>query len=431
MNQAAKKISRMKRVLFALIPAFVLLVLATFALERLERGQVIQTVRLDDRVSLPPVNLLSRVQTERGEQFMVRDDSMLKTRFPVEKTDRTFRILIVGGSFMLGSPYVHQQQAPPTQYGIPDWVRAELKLRYPTMNFEVINAAAGAQNSTRVKHIVRQMMEVQPDLVVVATGNNEGAVASSRVNEMLHQWIVYRALKKGVLPKIKPGDRPYYTPQLLSLGDQMELYENNLRQIIQTVQAGGAPLVLCTLPINLKFVPEARVFAKVIPDPSKDPDLLAGNALCENGRYAEAMERFAATSNQVFAVFSMGRCFERQGNFKEAKEAYQIYAEQMPTNRALPSFNTFIRSMGKQKGVQVADLELRLEAISENEIADPKWFYDNCHMTWQGYYEMAQVILAKIETSKAFVALHLKPLPKPKRKVIIRKAIWRFPPVLH
>ncbi|MCZ7587075.1 MAG: hypothetical protein M5R36_29090 [Deltaproteobacteria bacterium] len=207
---------RFRTLVFALIPAAGLLLGATVVLNVLEERDVVETERLDDRVAQAPLKFVRRVETAEGPVYRLDDSSMLiPATFPVEKKDGTFRLFVTGGSFAMGTPYVHQDLSldPPMVGDIANWVDAELSLRFPSRRFEVINAGAGAQNSTRVRAIVGDLVQLGPDAILIMTGNNEGYVAKTIFNEPLHHWIVYRALKKTLLPVPDPRKRSYFTPQ--------------------------------------------------------------------------------------------------------------------------------------------------------------------------------------------------------------------------
>lgn len=70
-------------------------------------------------------------------------DKMFTSRFPKKKPPDTLRIFVTGGSFAMGTP-VTLMNIDERFGGIGEWMRDELRMRYPQRSIEVINAAAGA-----------------------------------------------------------------------------------------------------------------------------------------------------------------------------------------------------------------------------------------------------------------------------------------------
>ncbi|MCZ7587074.1 MAG: hypothetical protein M5R36_29085 [Deltaproteobacteria bacterium] len=141
----------------------------------------------------------------------------------------------------MGTPYQHQTPTYHSRIGfgdIPNWVRAELEMRFPSRTIEVLNAGAGSQNSSAVRHVTGELLKLDLDLLIVMTGNNEGYVAQTPFNEPLQRWIVYRTMKKALLSKPDPLDRSYFTPQDEDTRKIEENFRSNLRRIADA--AGGS-----------------------------------------------------------------------------------------------------------------------------------------------------------------------------------------------
>jgi len=424
MTTASSPPSKARRILFALIPLALLLVIATVALNKLEEEDVIDTKRPDDRVAYVDGGVLF-LKTLNGRMYWtISDPHLVRSAFPAEKDKNTYRIVIAGGSFAMGSPYVHQDQKIPAYGDIGSWLRAILTLRYPGTNFEVINAGAGAQNSERVRQIVGILRDATPDLVVVAMGNNEGYVPPTVLNEKLHQWIVYRALKKTLLSSPSPEQRPYFAPQDENTAKIEANFQNNVKQIVAETREAGIALGLATLPINWRYFGRgALAVTEEMLQP--DPPLTKGDKLCEGKQYDEALASYAESDKPELAAFFTARCLEQKGDYEQAKEYYRAYVQTLPLNRTRPSYNAFVRQIATNEKVLLFDLEKLADDLAPHDIAEPSLFFDYCHLTWQGYYHMADRIARQIAEAGVLPASCGAPRANPTMERIIRHFGWQ------
>jgi lysophospholipase L1-like esterase len=420
--------NQLKYLIFSLTPAVALIALATVVMSFMEKENAVDLSRSDDRVAMPPIGLLTVETTQSGDFYKVQNNTMIASSFPVTKSDATYRIFVVGGSFAMGTPYVHQngESAVLGYGGIPDWLRAELVLRFPTRKIEIINCGAGAQNSTRVYGIVRELLRARPDLFIVMTGNNEGYVPATRFNERLHRWIVYRALKRTILPEPNLWDRSYFSPQDKDTKKIEKHFQANIRRIIRVVKDNEVDLLLTTLPINLKYDHfDVDTHGQPTPFPADDERIAEGRKLHDLGEYTEAIRQYAASSNQTFASFYIARSLEMLGRFVEARKFYKIFVQHNPLNRIRPSFNDFIRRIGSEKDILIVDLEKTLEDSSANGIPSQNPFVDYCHMSWTGYQFMASRIADVLIDAGFIQGSRDEPLPKPDIKRMIEANKWQ------
>ena len=86
--------------------------------------------------------------------------------FPVRKEPNVQRIFCIGGSTTQGEPF-----KPPTAF--PEWMRLNLQLIAPDHKWEVINCGGLSYASYRMLPILIEVLQYQPDLVVIDCGHNE------------------------------------------------------------------------------------------------------------------------------------------------------------------------------------------------------------------------------------------------------------------
>ncbi|MFO1062302.1 MAG: GDSL-type esterase/lipase family protein [Pirellulales bacterium] len=137
------------------------------------------TLRAFDWPSTPPpvdplINLhhlkpLFKLDAEQREYFVPPERMNLfrEARFAAKKTPGTFRIFCVGGSTTQGEPYSTQ-----TAFGA--WLQIDLQTAAgDSRKIEVINCGGLSYASYRVLAILREVLQYEPDLIIVDVGHNE------------------------------------------------------------------------------------------------------------------------------------------------------------------------------------------------------------------------------------------------------------------
>ena len=391
----------------------------TLIFSLVEKGDLMQTTGRDDIASHPPIGLVQKKTKIMGDEWIVRQPGMLKSQVPVKKKKDAFRIGCVGGSFMMGFPYTQDSMISPGYAGIPHWLQMDLSLRYPSRTFDVVNLGAAGQNSARVVQIVRDIMPIVPDLLIVATGNNEGGLGPSRIGKALHKWIVYRVLKKAILPATDMDKRPLFTLQDPDVQKIEEEYRKNISKIIATCKQNKTPLLFVTLPINLRYEYSKHKAPKSWEqDGPDDPVIKIAKAHIKNCEFEKAIEALSQPGTHVYSLYLLGVCNEMLGEFGKAREAYRMFAQNVPMNRARPSFNQFVRSSAAKNDFYLVDLERILDDFSPYHIPDVALFIDYCHMKWWANQMMAGKIADRIVEKKLVLANPEEPFFAPTLKRI-------------
>jgi len=255
-------------------------------IEWLERRGVVDTVRPDDR----PHFVQERLYERRGRWFetsrMGRRD-MVASRFRAKKGD-AFRVFVVGGSFSMGTPYVHQSSEG--RGGIADFLRAELEARGPGFDVEIINAAAGSGDAGRTRQTVTEILDYEPDAIVLASCNNEGALRPGPLREYLHRQGTYRLLRTLLVFPPAPSQRSWYTPQDETSEALRDGFRENIRDMVQASAQRGVPILVSTLPVNLRyrgFEPGPTVEENGDPAPGGGPDTLPDDPAAGQGGLAD------------------------------------------------------------------------------------------------------------------------------------------------
>ncbi len=86
--------------------------------------------------------------------------------FKKEKDANTSRIFVLGESTTIGYPYFHNGS-------FHRWLQYRLMNSFPDRKFEVINLSLTAVNSYTVLGFAKDIVDYQPDAVLIYTGHNE------------------------------------------------------------------------------------------------------------------------------------------------------------------------------------------------------------------------------------------------------------------
>ena len=86
--------------------------------------------------------------------------------FEINKSKNTYRIMCLGGSTTAGFPYVQNAT-------FPFQLKVRLQKILTDKNIEVINFGISAVNSYTVLDILPEVLEQQPDLILIYMGHNE------------------------------------------------------------------------------------------------------------------------------------------------------------------------------------------------------------------------------------------------------------------
>ena len=413
----------LKRIfVWAILPAASLLLIVTLIVHGLKEGKIIRPTRAEvfERQDQADPDVLTTVSVAGVRYYRIVDSLMLETCFPVRKPRGTFRIVIAGSSFIMGSPYMHQNE-PALGYGdIPGWIRAELSMRFPSIDFEVINAGIGAGASRRILGVAKDLLRADPDLVVIATGDFEGLMPDQPFNEALRPWVMEK-LAKGMPPShFEKGAYEYRSPGDPELARLEAGYEKGIVDFIGDAKRARVPVVISTMPINAKYQADRITYANIT-ELLREDALVTGLDLMFNGKYREAVDQLLKSRALPLALRYIGECCEALGDRRTAMDFYMTYTEHMPYHRTRPSLNAIVRRLSETRAVPMADMERALERVSPDGIPDPNYFGDAGHMNWQGYYLMGQEVLAAILKSGAVKGNRNEPLPAPAREEIIEK----------
>ena len=361
-------------------------------------------------------------QTSRSRSLYFGDQ-----QFPAEKAENTFRIFCLGGSTVRGRPYT-------TDTAFARWMQVELGARDPSHHYEVVNCGGLSYASYRLSLMLDEILQYEPDLVVIATGQNEfledrtysdikessGGILAwlgslrmvTLVRSLFSDADVEEARRHS--EKKLPGevavrldeDSGYgsYHRDIQWQADVKEHFEHSLRSMILRCQEKAVPLVMVSLGSNLRDCPpfKSEYAAGISTSKQQEWQRLFQQATTMKGDPESALilyELAAAIDDQhALLHYRMARCHDQLGDHEAAEEAYRT-AKQLDICplRILDEMQDFVRQLASETGVPLADAHARLSAESPQGIAGNDVYMDHVHPTIRSHQLIAETIIEAMQ----------------------------------
>ncbi|MCJ8318385.1 MAG: hypothetical protein MJK12_02050 [Colwellia sp.] len=325
--------------------------------------------------------------------------------FLKHKPEDALRIVVQGGSTAAGFPFGYGASIA----GMLDY---RLKQSFPNRTVEVINTALAAVNSYTVLDFVDEIIEQQPDAVLIYAGHNEylgilgvGSaytaanspaatllylkLKDSRIFQLLQN--LYWQLTKANVPKNAGKSRTFmskvakhknipYGSELYQAG--LKQFENNIARVIAKYQAAGIPVFISTIASNLADQP---------PFSSSDTSTVD--------------KPNAGQSNQLSAdvYYKQGQVLLAQGRYQAAKQSFiEARDYDLLRFRAPSAINDIIVELSKKESVYFVDANKALMNAAEHGIIGKSLMLEHLHPTIKGYFVIADSFYQVLAQSKVF-----------------------------
>lgn len=291
--------------------------------------------------------------------------------FKKTKADSTFRIFVQGASSSAGFPF--------RAASFPRLLEQKLQAYFPSLDIEVVNTSLVATNSYTVLDLADEIIEQQPDAVIIYGGHNEfygalGVGSSQSLGRSPRVTNFYLRLKnvrlvqllrsavKGIYSSAGKNDAnetlmaKMVREESISLDSRvykagLRQYEYNLSRTIEKYRSQGVPVFLSTLVSNI------RDFE---PFESSEPDSAMvyfdrGTELVGKGEYALAKKSFTEARNRDLLKF-----------------------------RATSDLQMIIHELGNQEGVNLLDMEEAFTSQSTHGIIGNELLVEHVHPNLTG-----------------------------------------------
>jgi tetratricopeptide (TPR) repeat protein len=354
---------------------------------------------------------------------------------PKVKAEKTCRIFVMGESAAMGFP------DPSTSFARV--LEVMLRARYPGTHFEVVNTSMVAINSHVVRQIARECADRQPDLFIVHLGNNEVvgpfgaagvlgpfspdlrlirtnlAIKSTRSGQLLNR-AVESVARKDQTQQAWTGMGSFLNSQIRADDSRMPRiyshFRSNLEDICRAGREAGVPVVLCTIPVNLK---DCAPFGSLHPadfDGDRaaawEKSFQAGASLEAAKNYAEAARSYqeADRIDEGYAElpYRLGRCFLALGDAGQAQRQFararDLDVLRFRTDTRINEIIREVAAVNAAGGARLADAEREFAKSSPGGVPGDEFFLEHVHMNFQGHWLLGRVLFDTI-TDPATAAL--------------------------
>ncbi len=370
-----------------------------------------------------------------------RRHSFNAQRFRVDKADNGTRIFVLGGSSTYGFPW-----GAPAAF--PSHLERALAQSYPERAFEVINAGGMSYGSHRLRILVHELMDYEPDLLVIYGAHNELTERSfyrkmitrsqelDRVRLVLYGSHFYSALVKigerlrGRGERFERDAGGQSTGQMLGFDVEREIsertldsdkrkarerFEENLSAILDLAESHGVPVVLSTVVSNYRdWLPDHSIFREGI-QPQVQARALQyleqGKQLLESGDAAGAVKQLESARSlapgHAHTLFRLAQAYEALERWQDARRYYSLAcdADAQPT-RAPSAMNETIRKLARVRGALLVDAARSLEEAAPHGLVGFNLIEDYVHPNRRGHKLIALAMW------RALVASGLLGLPR-------------------
>lgn len=343
-----------------------------------------------------------------------------------------FRVFILGGSAAAGWPYEIGE------FSTARLLHKKLSLLFPNRTIEVLNVAGGTYGSHRVKSVLDEVINYQPDLIVIYSGNNEflenfvyrRRLPPQPLNHLALARIGYDIFSR--LNNYKPsyniddfnikdqtsnriafafGKASNYRKDPQQFADMLDHYRYNIDSMVTTCQQQKVDVLLLNVPANLKdWIPNASQHSRNLPEtafPNWQENFREGFLALEAGDHRRAAT-FLATAAAIDdehaeSHYYLGVALHRLGDLRGAKQAYvrALERDAYPF-RALPQFQDILKEIATRHSVPLVDIIGALERDTADGIIGLDVLLDYVHPTEESMEIIAHKVLTTMEQTRMF-----------------------------
>ncbi|MFC1480725.1 GDSL-type esterase/lipase family protein [Candidatus Neomarinimicrobiota bacterium] len=332
------------------------------------------------------------------------------------KSDSTLRIFALGGSTTAGFPYNYNGSFPAR-------LKAQLNRAYPGAQIEMMNLGLTAVNSFTVLDFVREVLDYEPDLLVLYFGHNEfygafgsastmgigSSLAGTRLYLALIRLRLFNLLRQLVLGRHGPDSGVMHgqTRMARMVGDgaipfgsdsynkTIANFGSNLEEILALAEAENVPVVLGTLVSNLSDQPPFISCSDGGHSLDFIRELENGREQLAAGQYdtaiGSALSAIKIEENHAEVWYLLGQGLAAEGNYTDASEAFERAKDlDCLRFRASSEINTIIRASANSNTVFLADVELAMKSASDNGLIGQNFMLEHLHPNHVGASLIAQ-----------------------------------------
>ncbi len=352
--------------------------------------------------------------------------------FLEEKGPETYRIVVQGGSTAAGFPYGRWG-------GLAGMLGDRLEATFLERRVEVISTAVAAVNSYALLDFVDEVIEIEPDAVLIYAGHNEYlgifgvgsalTVQRSRAATLLYlqlrRFRVHQLLqrlvsalrdwrvgsdadtgtdaRRSLMARAAAGSEIAFRSEAFEQG--LHQLEANLGAILEKYQRAGIPVYVGTLASNEKDQPpfwsSRRVSDQIDPEAWRAHHPAAGTGDVATARTALS-DLLELDDDNADAWFALGRLEQEAGDPRIARDSYHKAKDRDRLRfRAPESFNQVIRRLASRYGAHLVDVQRKLAEASRDGIIGSELLLEHVHPNAEGYFLLADAYYQALERTGA------------------------------
>lgn len=372
------------------------------------------------------------------------------------KDTNTCRIFVLGESTTIGYPYLYNGS-------FHRWLQFRLMHTFPEKNFEIINLSLTAVNSYTVLGFAKELVDYEPDAVLIYVGQNEyyGAlgvgstqliggnpafvntvVELRRLKILQLMTNIYRQLTQlfrhkeadtsEVRMKIMVRNQGIpYKSKLYQRG--IDQFKYNISRTLRLFRNKGIPVFMSNLVSNEKDLPPfvSTTDIKLVSEgfTAKFDQGLKALAAEETRRATSLLkEANQAFPKHALCNFYLGRLAYQQGDFRNARN-YLAKAKDLDLLRfrASGELNETIRQLCKEYNTHLVDTKTEFEQYSPHQIIGDNLITDHVHPNLQGYALMSDAFYKAMKSAHFFTNGRLAGRPYPSMEMSYEELVRDMP----
>jgi tetratricopeptide (TPR) repeat protein len=365
---------------------------------------------------------------EAGKRYFTDQlNATTGNREPFRKTKAagTLRLFVLGESTTIGYPYFHNGS-------FHRWLQYRLMRSFPDKKLEIVNISLTAVNSYTVLGFAREVVDYQPDAILIYTGHNEyyGALGVGSTNRLgsspalingllwLRQFRVVQLLTQawGKIARLfsAGASKAGKTRMELMVGDQqigygsplfdlgLQQFKTNMGKTLELFHRRGIPVFLSNVVSNLR---DQQPFVSLpvagsgggsgsIGDSGSARKGTGGLASMSTGGSASMTTGGSASDN-----FAAGVRAWAQGDYPTAKQAYTRAKDLDALRfRAPEGIDSIIDELSRQyDNTHLVDTRGAFQAASDHGIVGNSLLLEHVHPNLMGYALLSDVFFRALQ----------------------------------
>ncbi len=273
-------------------------------------------------------------------------------------------------------------------FPVDEEIKTIFESRFPGYKVNIINAGARAYTSAQILSVARDIMRLDPDIVLVLMGNN--IYRFDYINKKMWRILRSRALLRYLYARSWVFriciDSIYSGTADVNYG--LEHFKQDYDEIAKIFKANNLPFVVFTLPRNYAdYPPQGRYYIE-------REEQFIPFVLYSEGRYEDLLNT-TDPAGDAFLLFLKGNALRGLGLYEEAREAYYqaVYIE---LTYAVHDINNSIRAIAERYNAILIEIDKLFEELSETGLIGKDFLFSSIHWYAPYYTVIADTVVRKI-----------------------------------